>query len=126
MGLNHYWAMPDDYGIMAALLDPRYKDLNFISDEETKVRIHSNLQVEYDQLKREMQQQSTPPSPTISSASTSTSVNTSRSSTRTPNNIYIGQMKISKFTMINKQTIFTSAKQTLIMTSKKFSLLSNS
>ena len=42
------------------------------------------------------------------------------------NNIYIGQMKISKFTMINKQTIFTSAKQTLIMTSKKFFLLSNS
>ena len=48
------------------------------------------------------------------------------SSNRTPNNIYIGQMKISKFTMINKQTIFTSAKQTLIMTSKKFFLLSNS
>lgn len=81
MGLNHYWAMPDDFGIMAALLDPRYKNLNFITDEETKVRIHSNLQVEYDQLKREMQQQSTPPSPTISAVSTSTSANTSRSST---------------------------------------------
>ena len=35
---------------------------------------------------------------------------------RTPNNLCIGQMKISKFTMINKQTIFNSAKQTLIMT----------
>ena len=81
MGLNHYWAMPDDFGIMAALLDPRYKNLNFITDEETKVRIHSNLQVEYDQLKREMQQQSTSQSPTISAVSTSTSVNTSRSST---------------------------------------------
>ena len=43
-----------------------------------------------------------------------------------PRTIYIGQMKISKFTMINKQTIFTSAKQTLIITSKKFFLLSNS
>ena len=44
---------------------------------------------------------------------------------RTPNNIYIGQMKISKFTMINKQIIFTSAKQTLFMTIKIFALLSN-
>ncbi len=37
-------------------------------------------------------------------------------SVRTPNNTDIGQMKISKFTMINKQIIFNSAKQTLIMT----------
>ena len=41
MGLKYYWAMPDDFGIMASLLDPRYKDLNFISDGETKTRIHS-------------------------------------------------------------------------------------
>ncbi|GBB90633.1 hypothetical protein RclHR1_17650003 [Rhizophagus clarus] len=72
LGLKHYWAMPDEFGIMAALLDPRYKDLNFITDEETKVKIHSSLQIQYDQLKREMQQQtSTPPSPTISTTSTS-------------------------------------------------------
>ncbi|GET01416.1 zinc finger BED domain-containing protein 1-like [Rhizophagus clarus] len=71
LGLKHYWAMPDEFGIMAALLDPRYKDLNFITDEETKVKIHSSLQIQYDQLKREMQQQtSTPPSPTISTIST--------------------------------------------------------
>jgi hypothetical protein len=71
IALKHYWAMPDEFGIMAALLDPRYKDLNFISDEEVKVKIHSNLQTQYDQLKREMQQQtSTPPSPTISTIST--------------------------------------------------------
>ena len=44
---------------------------------------------------------------------------------KTPNNIYIGQMKISKFTKINKQIIFNSAKQTLIMTLKFFILLSN-
>lgn len=70
-GLKHYWTMPDEFGIMAALLDPRYKDLNFISDEETKVKIHSSLQMQYDQLKREMQQQTTtPPSPTISTIST--------------------------------------------------------
>ncbi|UZO01306.1 uncharacterized protein OCT59_012407 [Rhizophagus irregularis] len=73
--------MPDEFGIMAALLDPRYKDLNFISDENIKVKIHSSLQIQYDQLKREMQQQiSTPPSPTITPIST-ISADTSRSST---------------------------------------------
>ena len=70
MGLKRYWSMPDEFGIMATLLDPRYKDLNFISDEETKVKIHSSLQIQYDQLKREMQQQSSsPPSPTSSTIS---------------------------------------------------------
>ncbi|EXX66335.1 hypothetical protein RirG_124790 [Rhizophagus irregularis DAOM 197198w] len=79
--LKHYWSMPDEFGIMAALLDPRYKDLNFISDENIKVKIHSSLQIQYDQLKREMQQQiSTPPSPTITPIST-ISADTSRSST---------------------------------------------
>jgi hypothetical protein len=33
---------------------------------------------------------------------------------RTPNNTYIGQLKISKFTKINKQIFFKTAKQTLI------------
>ncbi|EXX72182.1 hypothetical protein RirG_071770 [Rhizophagus irregularis DAOM 197198w] len=55
--LKHYWSMLDEFGIMAALLDPQYKDLNFISDENIKVKIHSSLQIQYDQLKREMQQQ---------------------------------------------------------------------
>ncbi|PKC56482.1 hypothetical protein RhiirA1_500770 [Rhizophagus irregularis] len=81
--LKHYWAMPDEFGIMAALLDPRYKDLNFISDEEVKVKIHSNLQTQYDQLKREMQQQtSTPPSPTISTISTTSTDTSSTPNTR--------------------------------------------
>ena len=80
MGLKHYWAMPDEFGIMAALLDPRYKDLSFISDDETKIKIHSDLQIEYDQLKKEIQQQTTIPSPTTSTIST-TSTDTSRSST---------------------------------------------
>ena len=84
MGLKYYWSMPDEFGIMAALLDSRYKDLNFISDEDIKVRIHSSLQIQYDQLKREMQQQtSTPPSPTISTISTtSTDTRSSTPSTR--------------------------------------------
>ena len=54
-----------------------------------------------------------------------TEIQKSSSSKRTPNNIYIGQMKISKFTKINKQIIFNPAKQTLIMTLKFFILLSN-
>ncbi|GES88440.1 zinc finger BED domain-containing protein 1-like [Rhizophagus clarus] len=77
LGLKHYWAMPNEFGIIAALLDPRYKDLNFITDEETKVKIHSSLQIQYNQLKREMQQQtSTPPSPTISTISTTSTSST--------------------------------------------------
>lgn len=84
LSLKHYWSMPDEFGIIASLLDPRYKDLNFISDEDIKVRIHSSLQIQYDQLKREMQQQtSTPPSPTISAISTtSTDTRSSTPSTR--------------------------------------------
>jgi hypothetical protein len=83
IALKYYWAMPDEFGIMAALLDPRYKDLNFISDEEVKVKIHSNLQTQYDQLKREMQQQtSTPPSTTISTISTTSTDTSSTPNTR--------------------------------------------
>ncbi|CAB5395103.1 unnamed protein product [Rhizophagus irregularis] len=88
IGLKHYWSMPDEFGIMAALLDPRYKDLNFISDENIKVKIHSSLQIQYDQLKRKMQQQiSTPPSPTITPIST-ISADTSRSSTPSTRSLY--------------------------------------
>jgi hypothetical protein len=64
MGLKHYWAMPNEFGIMATLLDPRYKDLSFISDDNIKRRIHSTLQTQYDQLKWEINQQSIPSSPT--------------------------------------------------------------
>ncbi len=51
IGLKHYWAIPDDFGIMATLLDPRYKNLDFISDNNIKKRIHSTLKAQYDQLK---------------------------------------------------------------------------
>ncbi|UZO06411.1 uncharacterized protein OCT59_026735 [Rhizophagus irregularis] len=75
--------MPDEFDIIAALLDPQYKDLQFIFDENIKVKIHSNLQVQYNQLKREMQQQiSTPPSPTISTISTTSTNTSSTPSTR--------------------------------------------
>ncbi|GBC53161.2 zinc finger BED domain-containing protein 1-like [Rhizophagus irregularis DAOM 181602=DAOM 197198] len=63
--LKHYWSMLDEFGIMAALLDPQYKDLNFISDENIKRNATTNC---------------TPPSPTITPIST-ISADTSRSST---------------------------------------------
>lgn len=96
IGLKHYWSMPDEFGIMAALLDPRYKDLNFISDENIKVKIHSSLQIQYDQLKREMQQQiSTPPSPTITPIST-ISADTSRSSTPSTRSLHKYKVRCEK------------------------------
>jgi hypothetical protein len=75
LGLKHYWAMPNKFGIMAALLDPRYKNLDFISDDEIKRKIHSTLQAEYDQLRWEIQQQSTPPSPSTTISTISDTVN---------------------------------------------------
>ena len=56
--------MPDEFGIMATLLDLWYKSLDFISDDNIKKRIHSTLQAQYDQLKWEINQQSIPSSPT--------------------------------------------------------------
>uniref|UniRef100_U9T2T0 Uncharacterized protein n=1 Tax=Rhizophagus irregularis (strain DAOM 181602 / DAOM 197198 / MUCL 43194) TaxID=747089 RepID=U9T2T0_RHIID len=37
---KHYWKIPNEFGIMAALLDPRYKNLDFISDNNIKRRIY--------------------------------------------------------------------------------------
>src|SRR5437016_66736 len=48
MGLKHYWAMLAEFDIMVTLLDLRYQDLSFISDDEKKIEIHSNLQAKYD------------------------------------------------------------------------------
>ncbi|CAB4426362.1 unnamed protein product [Rhizophagus irregularis] len=70
--LKHYWAIPHEFGIMAALLDPRYKSLDFISEEDTKKRIHSRLREKYDQLKWDISQQSIPSSPTTTITSTDT------------------------------------------------------
>ena len=51
MGLKHYWKIPNEFGIMASLLDPKYKNLSFISDDNVKQKIQSTLQTQYDQLK---------------------------------------------------------------------------
>jgi hypothetical protein len=32
--LIYYWDIPNDFGLMAALLDPRYKNLDFLDDDE--------------------------------------------------------------------------------------------
>lgn len=82
MALKHYWRIPDEFGMMAALLDPRYKNLDFISDDEVKGRLHSVLQAQYDELKWEMQQQSTPPSPTLTNTSNISDIASSTPSTR--------------------------------------------
>jgi hypothetical protein len=73
--LKHYWKTPNEFGIMAALLDPRYKNLDFISDDSIKRKFHSTLRTRYDQLKWDISQQSIPSSPT-----TVTSTNTADSS----------------------------------------------
>ena len=57
---------------MAILLDPRYKNLDFISDNSIKEKIHSTLQIEYNQLKLKISQQQN-----ISSSSSSSITTTS-------------------------------------------------
>ena len=73
MGLKHYWKIPNEFGIMASLLDPRYKNLSFISDDNVKQKIQSTLQTQYAQLKWEMSQQSIPSSPTTITSTDATS-----------------------------------------------------
>lgn len=82
MGLKHYWTIPDEFGMMAALLDPRYKNLDFISDDEIKRKLHFTLQAQYDELKWEMQQQSAPPSPSSTTASNISDITSSTPNTR--------------------------------------------
>lgn len=73
MGLKHYWKIPNEFGIMASLLDPRYKNLSFISDDNIKQKVHSTLRAQYDQLKWEISQQSIPSSPTTITSTAATS-----------------------------------------------------
>lgn len=50
--LTHYWNVPEDYGLIAALLDPRCKSLTFISST-LRNNIHSKLRLIYDELRLE-------------------------------------------------------------------------
>src|ERR1043166_7994266 len=72
VSLKHYWAILNEFDIIAAFLDPRYKNLNFISDSNIKEKIQSTLKAQYDQLKWEINQQNIPPSPILTNTESST------------------------------------------------------
>ncbi|CAG8740226.1 25360_t:CDS:1, partial [Racocetra persica] len=44
-----YWNDPNDLGLMAALLDPHYKSLDFVDDDEKQLTIQK-LRDEFDEL----------------------------------------------------------------------------
>ena len=47
--INHYWDVPQEHRMLAALLDPRLKDLEFVS-EEMRLRTHEQLKVKYQNM----------------------------------------------------------------------------
>ncbi|CAG8529752.1 10641_t:CDS:2, partial [Cetraspora pellucida] len=49
--LIYYWNDHKDLGLMAALLDPHYKNLNFLGDDSEKKQIIQKLHDEYDEIK---------------------------------------------------------------------------
>jgi hypothetical protein len=51
--LKSYWKEPDQNALISAILDPRYKDLNFLSDE-LRLQTESRLQIMYDNLSFEL------------------------------------------------------------------------
>ncbi len=48
--INHYWEVPQEQGMLAALLDPRFKDLEFAS-EILRMRTHEQLKDAYQDMK---------------------------------------------------------------------------
>ncbi len=48
--INHYWEVPQEQGMLAALLDPRFKDLDFTS-EILRIRTHEQLKDAYQNMK---------------------------------------------------------------------------
>jgi zinc finger BED domain-containing protein 1 (E3 SUMO-protein ligase ZBED1) len=51
--LIYYWNGPNDLGLLATLLDPRYKNLDCIDDENEKQQLIQQLYIEYNELKPE-------------------------------------------------------------------------
>ena len=49
--LLYYWDTPSDTGLMAALLDPRYKELDFLELEDQRDKIIQKLYSEFNELK---------------------------------------------------------------------------
>ncbi|CAB4421868.1 unnamed protein product [Rhizophagus irregularis] len=48
--IKHYWSVREDIGLMASLLDPRWKNLSFATQEEIK-RVHELLRKECEIIK---------------------------------------------------------------------------
>ncbi|PKK56024.1 hypothetical protein RhiirC2_800914 [Rhizophagus irregularis] len=48
--INHYWEVPQEQGMLAALLDPRFKDLEFAS-ETLCLQTHEQLKDAYKNMK---------------------------------------------------------------------------
>ena len=67
--LLYYWDTPSDTGLMAALLDPRYKELDFLELEDQRDKIIQKLRNEFNELESNNSNKSTPAvepsSPTI-------------------------------------------------------------
>src|SRR6266542_2979416 len=51
--LIFYWNIPNELGLMAALLDPRYKNLDFVKDEDERQQIIQKLRDEYNKINNE-------------------------------------------------------------------------
>jgi len=64
--LIYYWNDRSDLGLMATLLDPRYKDLDFLGDDSEKQQTIQKLRDEYNEIK-ELVFESEPPTNSIPS-----------------------------------------------------------
>jgi hypothetical protein len=49
--LDYYWQKPDQIALISTILDPRYKDLSFLSDNQLKRKTEITLQRKYNELK---------------------------------------------------------------------------
>src|SRR6266498_4820337 len=72
IGLKNYWIILNECDLIAILLDPRYKNFDFISNNSIKEKIYYTLQIEYNQLKLKISQQQNILS-SLSSSTTTTS-----------------------------------------------------
>ncbi|RGB23095.1 hypothetical protein C1646_677369 [Rhizophagus diaphanus] len=51
---NYYWKEPDQNALISTILDPRYKSLDFLSDDDLKIKTEVKLQNMYEDLKFEL------------------------------------------------------------------------
>src|SRR5437868_5905155 len=48
--INHYWEVPQEQGMLAALLDPRFKELEFASDL-MRIKVQDQLKNAYQEMR---------------------------------------------------------------------------